>query len=130
MKLGWRSELPHVVLLAGMFALALHAWSWAPDRIPVHWNLTGHVDRYGGKFEGLLALLLTALGMYVLLVFLPHLQKLPAGATDGVGRTILALFAVDIIDVKSTPEAVVRPHGMMTVIDFGRTFVSQVHVAF
>jgi uncharacterized membrane protein len=47
--------------------LILSAWAWVqipPDqKIPVHWNLSGQVDRYGGKVEGLL-------GMPLLVLFL------------------------------------------------------------
>jgi len=43
----------------------------APDRIPVHWDASGHPDRYGGKREGSLLLPLVKLGVYLLL-FLPR----------------------------------------------------------
>ena len=56
MKTGWRIEGPMLALVAAMFALAALSWSTAPDRIPVHWNIAGAVDRYGGRFEGLLLL--------------------------------------------------------------------------
>jgi uncharacterized membrane protein len=74
MRFSWRSEWLHWLLLAGMFALAAAAWGTAPDRIPVHWGLTGHVDRYGGRFEGLLELPLVTLVLYLLLLFLPRLD--------------------------------------------------------
>jgi uncharacterized membrane protein len=72
MKLSWRTEWPHWLLLAVMFALAASTWGSAPDRIPVHWNIAGHVDRWGGRFEGLLAIPLLALGIYVLMIVLPR----------------------------------------------------------
>ena len=74
MRFTWRTEWPHWLLLAAMFALAAAAWSTAPDRIPMHWNLAGQVDRYGGRFEGLLAIPLLALAIYVLLIFVPRLD--------------------------------------------------------
>lgn len=74
MKLTWRTEWPHWLLLAAMFALAAAAWHTAPDRIPMHWNLAGHVDRYGGRFEGLLAIPLLALAIYGLMILLPRLD--------------------------------------------------------
>ena len=74
MRTSWRSEWPHWVLLGGMFALAAAAWSGAPERIPVHWGLSGNVDGYGGRFEGLFAIPLLALGTYVLMLFLPRLD--------------------------------------------------------
>jgi len=74
MKLSWRTEWPHWVLLAGMFALAATAWGTAPDRIPVHWNIAGQVDRWGSRFEGLLAIPLLSLGIYLLMVLLPRID--------------------------------------------------------
>jgi uncharacterized membrane protein len=74
MKISWRTELAHWLLLAGMFVFALVAWPAAPARIPVHWNFRGAVDRYGGRFEGLVAIPLVALGIYLLLLFLPRVD--------------------------------------------------------
>jgi len=74
MKISWKSESIMWVLLAGMFALAAMTWSWAPERIPVHWNLHGQVDRHGGRFEGLFAIPLAALGIYVLMLLVPRID--------------------------------------------------------
>ncbi|MEW5702476.1 MAG: SdpI family protein [Candidatus Zixiibacteriota bacterium] len=70
----WQTELPMWLVLAAMFALALVTWSWAPERIPMHWNLQGHIDRYGGKLEGLLAIPLLAIGIYLLMLLLPRID--------------------------------------------------------
>lgn len=74
MKTDWRVEVAQLILLAAMFVLAALTWPSAPDQIPVHWNIEGQVDRYGGKFEGLLAVPLLATGMYLLLRFAPRID--------------------------------------------------------
>ncbi|MEK7330470.1 MAG: SdpI family protein [Candidatus Eisenbacteria bacterium] len=74
MKLSWKSEVTMWVLLAGMFTLAAITWRWAPARIPVHWNMNMQVDRYGGRFEGLLGIPLVAFGLYLLLLLLPRID--------------------------------------------------------
>jgi uncharacterized membrane protein len=84
MKLSWRTEWPHWLLLAGMLTLAVAAWPTAPDRIPMHWNVAGQVDRYGGRFEGLFAIPLLALAIYLLMAFLPRIDP---------GRANYAVFA-------------------------------------
>jgi uncharacterized membrane protein len=71
MKFKWQTELPQLLLLTGMFLLAALTWSTAPDKIPMHWNFSGEVDSYGGRFEGLLAIPLLTLGIYVLLWVVP-----------------------------------------------------------
>ena len=74
MKTNWRIELALLLLIALMFGAALVVWPSAPSDIPVHWNASGQVDRYGGKFEGLLLLPLMALGLYLLMRYLPNID--------------------------------------------------------
>jgi uncharacterized membrane protein len=94
MRTSWRTEWPHWLLLAGMFALAAWSWPHAPDRIPTHWNLHGHVDGYGGRVTGLLALPLTALGIYLLFLWLPRIDPKRAGYADFAGPYSLIRLAV------------------------------------
>jgi uncharacterized membrane protein len=54
-----------------MFAGAAWSWPHVPERLPVHWNLQGEVDRWGGKFEGLFLLPIVTLGLYFLLLIVP-----------------------------------------------------------
>jgi uncharacterized membrane protein len=98
MMLRWRSEIPHLLLLAGMFVLAALAWDGAPDAIPVHWNLAGEVDRYGGKAEGLLALPIIALVVYLLLLVAPRLasatRQQPGSLYTAARFAVLLLLAI------------------------------------
>lgn len=84
MKTDWRVEAPQIAMLVGMFGLALVTWPIAPEQIPVHWNAAGEVDRYGGKFEGLLLMPLIATALYLLLRFSPRIDP---------GRANYAQFA-------------------------------------
>lgn len=83
-----------------MFLLAAITWPTAPDRIPVHWNVYGQVDRYGGKVEGLLMLPLLTLGLYFLLLFMPRIDpgqanyQRFAGAYSIIRIATTALLAV------------------------------------
>ena len=78
MNTSWRSELPQWVIIAGMFIVAGVLWPMAPESFPVHWNVRGEVDRFGGKFEGLMVMPLVALGIYLLMRFLPNLDPAKA----------------------------------------------------
>jgi uncharacterized membrane protein len=95
MKFSWRTEWPHWLLLAGMLVLAWASWGAAPDRIPVHWGLGGHVDRYGGKFEGLLAIPLLALGIYLLMLFFPRID--PGRANYEAFARAYATFRLSLV---------------------------------
>ena len=99
MKTNWWIELTLLALIALMFAAALIVWPSAPSEIPVHWNAGGEVDRYGGKFEGLLLLPLMALGIYVLMRFIPNVDPLRVnyarfgGAYTAIRAGVLLLMA-------------------------------------
>ena len=49
--------MPEIVVLVAMYVAAAIAWPSVPDRLPVHWGLSGKVNRYGSKLEGLPLLL-------------------------------------------------------------------------
>jgi uncharacterized membrane protein len=74
MRLTWKTELPQLTLVAAMFVLAAVFWRSAPEQIPVHWDISGQVDRYSRRFEGLLLLPVLALGLYLLMLFLPRID--------------------------------------------------------
>ena len=99
MKSDWRLELGMLLVIAAMFAAAAAVWPSAPDAIPVHWNVNGEVDRYGGRFEGLLLLPLAALVIYLLMRYLPRIDPLRAnyarfsGAYTAIRAAVLALMA-------------------------------------
>lgn len=108
MRVTWRTELPQWTLIAGMFVLAAVSWRAVPSRIPVHWNLSGHPDRYGGRTEGLLLIPFLTLGLYVLLLVAPRLDPGRAnyasfrGPYVAIRLTIVTfLTAVDVIVVAS-----------------------------
>ncbi|HEV8480539.1 MAG TPA: SdpI family protein [Candidatus Eisenbacteria bacterium] len=84
MKLDWRNELPMWILLALLFTLAAANWQSAPDHIAVHYGLNGQPDRWGGRAEGLLAMPLVSLGVYLAMLFLPFVDP---------GRANYATFA-------------------------------------
>ncbi len=89
----WRDEAPLLGMIVAMFAAAAVTWPTAPERIPVHWNIHGEVDRWGGRFEGLFLLPLIALGVWALMRFLPLADP---------GRASYALFAFPYLVIRAT----------------------------
>ena len=88
-------ELPSIGLIA--LAAGLSAWAW--DRVPaqmaVHWDLYGHVDRYGSRAEGLLFMPILAIGLYAILRLVPLLgtnHAAFAGAYDVLRTAVLAFL--------------------------------------
>lgn len=97
MTWSWKRELPQLLILAAMFAVGVLRWSTAPQRMPMHWNLRGEVDRFGGRLEGLFFLPLVALLLYGLLLALPRLDPHGANYNSFAGayhalRLVLLLF--------------------------------------
>jgi len=78
MRVTWRTEWPLWLLLAAMFTVAAVSWHAVPDRIPVHWGISGEPDRWGGRFEGLLVLPLIGVVVYLVLLAAPRID--PGGA--------------------------------------------------
>lgn len=94
MKIDWRVELPALALLSAMLIAGVWAWPGAPERIPVHWNLSGEVDRYGGRFEGLFGLPLIACVLYVLMLVFPRIDPGRANYASFAGVYVVLRLAI------------------------------------
>ena len=84
-------------IIAAMFAVPIVEWPLAPVTIPTHWNGDGSIDRYGGKFEGLLLVPLSAAlawGSITTRVLLEQGKSDPAvsRARSGLGYATLVIF--------------------------------------
>ena len=68
--------IANTFLIAGMAAVSAWAWNAVPDaaQIPLHWNIDGNPDRFGSKFEALLAMPVMAVVITALLVALPRID--------------------------------------------------------
>lgn len=123
MKIHWRTEWLMWLLLAGMFAIAAWAWGDAPNRIPVHWGLSGQPDRWGGKFEGLLLLPLVGLGIYGLSTLLPRIDPGRANYPSFAGafHTVRLLVLLILCGVEVTIVLTTRGHSvdMVTITPLG-----------
>jgi uncharacterized membrane protein len=95
MQNTWRGEIPQLVVIFGLLSVAAIVWPFAPDRIPVHWNAAGEVDRYGGKFEGVLLLPLIAAALYPLFLLLPRID--PGRANYATFAKVYALIRLSIL---------------------------------
>jgi uncharacterized membrane protein len=74
MKIDLRLEIPAWVLLAGMLVLTAVSWKTAPDLIPVHWNISGVVDGYLPKAQGLILWPALSIALYLGMLFAPRID--------------------------------------------------------
>ncbi|MEI6665988.1 MAG: SdpI family protein [Chloroflexota bacterium] len=93
---SWRVEWPHLLVLAAMFAAAAWAWPQATPPIPIHWDLHGQPNGYGGRFEGLLLVPLLASGVYLLLLLLPRIDPARANYESFAGPFRVIRLAITI----------------------------------
>lgn len=116
-KRGLILSFPFIVLILGAAGLG---WLNTPSgsEIPVHWNIHGEADRYGGKAEAFLLMPAIALVLTVLFSIAPFIdprgdnlkRSSPAWLTVWVGATAilamiqigLTLTAVGVLDEDST----------------------------
>lgn len=69
-----REDWPVWILLVASFVAAGWLYPSMPEQMPVHWNIQGEVDGYGGRFSGLFGVPLINLGVYLLLLCAPLLD--------------------------------------------------------
>ena len=106
MKIHWKEEAPSLAMLIGMFILAAVTWSTAPDRIPIHWTLSGEPDGFADKFGGLIGLPLVTVGVYLALLFLPRID--PRRANYDAFRTPYAMIRTTIIGLLLAMDAFIH----------------------
>jgi len=106
MRVSIRTEWALWVALAAMFLIAALNWNAVPDRIPVHWGLSGQADRWGGRAEGLLLLPAVGLGVYLLLFLAPRIDPGRANYASFAGAygtvrlvLLLSLLAIQVVTV-------------------------------
>jgi uncharacterized membrane protein len=74
-----RRNLWPLLPLAASFAYGAWLYPRLPASVPVHWNLAGEVDRYGGPLEAAFLFPLIFVPVALLLLVLPR-QSTPARA--------------------------------------------------
>lgn len=75
MNLNWRLELPQWIVLVSMVFVSALLAAQLPDRVPMHWDLHGEVNRYGTKAEALFAIPAIALFIYLVMFGAPLLDR-------------------------------------------------------
>jgi uncharacterized membrane protein len=128
MKIALRTELPQWALIAGMFLASAAAWPMASERIPVHWGIDGQVDRYGGKWEGLLMTPAIALGVYLLMVFLPRID--PGRANYPRFKTAYLVFRVGFLVFAAVLHGAILLTALGYQVDVGRVVFLSMGVLF
>lgn len=128
MRVRWQTELPQWLILVAMFVAAAALWPSTPRRVPVHWNASGQVDGYGGRFAGLLLLPLIAIGIYLLLLFIPRIDPGKANYSQFAGTYLMVRFTVLVLMASFYAFSLLAIRGAK--IDVTRAFIGAIAVMF
>lgn len=84
----------HPLLIVLAFVATAVAWPRLPERMPLHWNVAGEVDRWGAKAEGALLLPLIMLATWVMMRALPKVDPRRANYAKMAGTYDLVITIV------------------------------------
>jgi len=73
-KPNLKTDILPILLLIITGLASIYFYSVFPERIPVHWNMTGEIDGWGSKTFGAFMLPIVMLGLYLLFLVLPYLD--------------------------------------------------------
>ena len=80
MKIHLKKELPLLLIVAMPFIYLAYVWADLPNKVPLHWNIKGEIDRWGDKQELILIPFLLPLLTYIIFLFVPIIEE---GLFDG-----------------------------------------------
>ncbi len=69
-----KKELPIIAIVLIPFVYLAYIWNQLPEKVPVHWNINGEIDRYGDKSELLLIPFLLPFLIYIIFSVIPKID--------------------------------------------------------
>jgi len=87
--MNFKKELPLLIIVLLPFVYLAYLWNQLPEKVPLHWNIKGEVDRYGDKIELILIPILLPLLIYVILSVVPKID--PKNKLDKMGNKLQAI---------------------------------------
>lgn len=88
-KFNFKKELPLIIISLLPFIYLAFIWNSLPEQIPVHWNGSGKIDRWGKKSELILIILIISGISYLLMLILPALD--PKGNLQKMGNKFMQI---------------------------------------
>lgn len=100
-----KKELPLVTIVLLPFIYLAYIWNQLPEKVPMHWNIKGEIDRYGEKMELIIIPILLPLLVYIIFLVVPKID--PKNKLNNMGNklqtikvlltTFMAILALFII---------------------------------
>lgn len=103
-----RRWLP-VSIIAGSWLFSLAVFSRLPERVPVHWGISGDPNRYGSRIEGAFLMPALMIGLYLIMQWYPsrdprapNIAKFRSAYDLVVAATIAFLGVVHVLALGSS----------------------------
>lgn len=84
MNLILKKEIPIIIIVILPFIYLAYIWNELPERVPMHWDFQGEIDRYGSKAELILIPIVLPLLIYALFLLIPKID--PKNKLKDIGR--------------------------------------------
>ncbi|SHH37859.1 SdpI family protein [Flavobacterium defluvii] len=68
MNLELKKELPIIGIVLAPFVYLAKIWNSLPERVPIHWNYRGEIDKWGSKFTLIIILFMLPVLVYTLML--------------------------------------------------------------
>ena len=69
-----KNEIPLIAIVSLPFIYLAYIWNELPEKVPMHWNIKGEIDRFGEKSELLLIPILLPLLAYIIFLIVPKID--------------------------------------------------------
>lgn len=74
MNLELKKELPLIGIVLAPFVYLALVWKSLPEKVPMHWNYKGEIDRWGGKYSLIALLFFLTVFVYLIMLIIPKID--------------------------------------------------------
>jgi uncharacterized membrane protein len=118
-----KKELPLIAIVLLPFIYLAYIWNQLPEKVPMHWNIKGEIDRYGEKVELIIIPIFLPLLVYIIFLVVPKID--PKNRLNKMGNklqtikflltTLMSILALLIIYTAKN-ESFTNPNYMVLII--------------
>jgi uncharacterized membrane protein len=118
-----KKELPLIAIVLLPYIYLAYIWNQLPEKVPMHWNIKGEIDRYGEKVELIIIPIFLPLLVYIIFLVVPKID--PKNRLNKMGNklqtikflltTLMSILALFIIYTAKN-ESFTNPNYMVLII--------------